>query len=371
MTTNTSPAPIGADALRHALEIAEAALADIGDADREPGDDVAWCEARAAEALPTVRAALASAAQQTHVPEILCDMVAQLAGAASAYRTYAKRHSSQGKAQTDALFSTRLSDMDKAVERGRAALKSFANPAQPTARRWPPVSGVGRDAGHSRAVMVYLADTPTDDELRALHDAVRGEAELQDTIRRLDFKELAAWVDRGMALAENLAMYVQAGCTLRESQARGILRAHLFSTQPSPQAQLAPTVQPAPAPDMRDAYVGAREDLLIWKRRALVAERDLRTERATSSRLAAEINALNGPTHLGEPAPQWQPIETAPKDRPILLRSKKGRIADGMWIAATDTTGGWAWALVRQEPTHWMPIPPEQARARGAQGESK
>lgn len=57
------PAPIGADALRHALEIAEAALADIGDADREPGDDVAWCEARAAEALPTVRAALASAAQ--------------------------------------------------------------------------------------------------------------------------------------------------------------------------------------------------------------------------------------------------------------------------------------------------------------------
>ncbi|GEM_PF-6783336 len=60
--TNT-PAPIGADALRHALEIAEAALADIGDADREPGDDVAWCEARAAEALPTVRAALASAAQ--------------------------------------------------------------------------------------------------------------------------------------------------------------------------------------------------------------------------------------------------------------------------------------------------------------------
>lgn len=58
-------------------------------------------------------------------------------------------------------------------------------------------------------------------------------------------------------------------------------------------------------------------------------------------------------------APQWQPIETAPKDRPILLRSKKGRIADGMWIAATDTRGGWAWALVRQEPTHWMPIPPE------------
>lgn len=40
------------------LRTAEAALADIGDADREPGDDVAWCEKRAADALPAVRAAL-------------------------------------------------------------------------------------------------------------------------------------------------------------------------------------------------------------------------------------------------------------------------------------------------------------------------
>jgi hypothetical protein len=44
--------------LRDVLAYAEAALADIGDADREPGDDVAWCEARAAEALPRVRDAL-------------------------------------------------------------------------------------------------------------------------------------------------------------------------------------------------------------------------------------------------------------------------------------------------------------------------
>jgi hypothetical protein len=44
-----------------ALRTAEAALADIGDADREPGDDVEWCERRAAEALPLVRAAIAKA----------------------------------------------------------------------------------------------------------------------------------------------------------------------------------------------------------------------------------------------------------------------------------------------------------------------
>jgi len=46
--------------LRDSLREAEAALADIGDADREPCDDVAWCERRAASALPNVRAALAA-----------------------------------------------------------------------------------------------------------------------------------------------------------------------------------------------------------------------------------------------------------------------------------------------------------------------
>ena len=34
------------------------ALADIGDADRELGDDLAWCERRAAEPLPMIRALL-------------------------------------------------------------------------------------------------------------------------------------------------------------------------------------------------------------------------------------------------------------------------------------------------------------------------
>lgn len=48
--------------LRDTLAYAEAALADIGDADREPGDDLAWCEARAAGALPRVRAVVAALA---------------------------------------------------------------------------------------------------------------------------------------------------------------------------------------------------------------------------------------------------------------------------------------------------------------------
>jgi hypothetical protein len=44
-----------------ALRIAEAALADIGDADREAGDDVPRCERRAAQALSAARAAIARA----------------------------------------------------------------------------------------------------------------------------------------------------------------------------------------------------------------------------------------------------------------------------------------------------------------------
>lgn len=46
------------DRLLDALAYAEAALGDIGDADREPGDDLAWCENRAAQALPRVREVL-------------------------------------------------------------------------------------------------------------------------------------------------------------------------------------------------------------------------------------------------------------------------------------------------------------------------
>lgn len=51
--------------LLEALRIAEAALADIGDADREPGDDLAWCERRAAQDLPTVRLAIIRAINPT------------------------------------------------------------------------------------------------------------------------------------------------------------------------------------------------------------------------------------------------------------------------------------------------------------------
>ncbi len=48
-----------------------------------------------------------------------------------------------------------------------------------------------------------------------------------------------------------------------------------------------------------DAYVGAREDAAIWKKRALEAEE-------LNRKFIAEVN---GPTYLGEPAQQEQPAQ--------------------------------------------------------------
>lgn len=49
-----------ADQIGAQLKIAESALSDIGDAEREDGDDLKWCERRAAKAIPSTRAALAA-----------------------------------------------------------------------------------------------------------------------------------------------------------------------------------------------------------------------------------------------------------------------------------------------------------------------
>ena len=69
---------------------------------------------------------------------------------------------------------------------------------------------------------------------------------------------------------------------------------------------------PATAPDLSDAYIGAREDLAIWKKRALEAEE---TARQLAHALAEEVN---GPTFMADPVkpapaqPSWQDAPTKP-----------------------------------------------------------
>jgi len=65
-------------------------------------------------------------------------------------------------------------------------------------------------------------------------------------------------------------------------------------------------------------------------------------------------------------APEWKPIETAPKSLKSILLSGDRKIADGYWGAQCNKgKGDWVWPYVRTEPTHWMPLPkPPMAAAR-------
>ena len=74
-------------------------------------------------------------------------------------------------------------------------------------------------------------------------------------------------------------------------------------------------------------------------------------------RLADEMIEV-GDRHVKPPTPhQWQPIDTAPRDGTyVLLLGTAGRMADGKWVARY---GAWSWPYVLDEPTHWMPLPPE------------
>lgn len=52
-------------------------------------------------------------------------------------------------------------------------IKLYTAPVAQAQHSVPEVSGIGRDTGHPRAVVLYLRKEPTDDDLRAIHDALR------------------------------------------------------------------------------------------------------------------------------------------------------------------------------------------------------
>lgn len=68
-------------------------------------------------------------------------------------------------------------------------------------RAWPKVSGVSRDEGHSRALLVFFAAEPTDDEVRAVHDtlaaAPTAQAAPQPAPATQQVGEVVAYLDIG------------------------------------------------------------------------------------------------------------------------------------------------------------------------------
>lgn len=70
-------------------------------------------------------------------------------------------------------------DADRAQ---RASLEAQPSPSSGAPDpAWPLVKGVSRDANNLRAVVVYLVEYPTDDELRNIHEALRARLQGQRT----------------------------------------------------------------------------------------------------------------------------------------------------------------------------------------------
>jgi hypothetical protein len=97
------------------------------------------------------------------------------------------------------------------------------------------------------------------------------------------------------------------------------------------------------------------------------------------------VTLLNGAHVLRLPSPTrsrpmkpdsleagWQPIETAPRDEPLILFSPDARepkVCIGSLVRWHDGSEDWAdwWSdhLIDAEPSFWMPLPPPPARQQG------
>lgn len=117
------------------------------------------------------------------------------------------------------------------------------------------------------------------------------------------------------------------------------------------------------------AELGRKSDAIqrLWAERdqlrEVIADKNAAIDlmRQAADQLRAEVEALRAD------APQWRPIETAPKDGTnVLLVNRKGNMAAGLWM---DSLSGSGWYLrggsLRPDtffndhhgPTHWMPLP--------------
>ena len=86
------------------------------------------------------------------------------------------------------------------------------------------------------------------------------------------------------------------------------------------------------------------------RREAMLTEMEHRAIRAITAALRA--------------APEWQPIDTAPKDSRVLVRCESGSVYAAHWVQ-NPMTGDEAWLVCALEdgtqmlvhPVEWMPLP--------------
>jgi hypothetical protein len=83
-------------------------------------------------------------------------------------------------------------------------------------------------------------------------------------------------------------------------------------------------------------------------------------------KIASGLNQAIGYAQGQREAMQWQPIQTAPKDGTDILVCGHGVIRTAQWSAKDQTFRVNAYAFIRIDPTHWMPLPDPPAT-----GESK
>lgn len=92
--------------------------------------------------------------------------------------------------------------------------------------------------------------------------------------------------------------------------------------------------QPSPAGEYGDAYQGAREDLVIWKRRALEAEQALQEEKILTERLGNALNAESGPTFMDEPnVEQPSPAPELERPEPVGWLNRDATRESGIWLS--------------------------------------
>lgn len=115
-----------------------------------------------------------------------------------------------------------------------------------------------------------------------------------------------------------------------------------------------------PQSEYGDAYQGSREDLAIWKRRALEAESRIREQDQIIENLGNALNAENGPTFMGEPVIQQpQSAEAVAFQKPSVLKDCNVRYSISTTPQPSAVPAGWK--LVPVEPTPEMVSAAEEA----------